>query len=91
MISELMQDDLPAPVAPAIRMWGIVARFDQHGPAGDVAADRDLERVRGPAASARARMSPSATSWRLVLGTSTPMACRPGIGARMRTSGDAIA
>ena len=36
-------------------------------------------------------MSPSVTSWRCRFGTSTPIALRPGIGARMRTSGDAIA
>jgi hypothetical protein len=36
-------------------------------------------------------MSRSATSWRVRFGTSTPMADLPGIGARMRTSGDAMA
>ena len=43
------------------------------------------------AASGEARMSPSATSWRRRLGTSTPMADLPGMGARMRTSGEAMA
>ena len=37
------------------------------------------------------RMSRSETSWRVRFGTSTPMADLPGMGARMRTSGDAIA
>ena len=31
------------------------------------------------------------TSWRVRFGTSTPMADLPGMGARMRTSGDAMA
>ncbi len=42
-------------------------------------------------ASVDTRMSPSVTSWRCLFGTSTPIALRPGIGARMRTSGLAIA
>ena len=49
MISELMQDDLPAPVAPAMSRWGIVARFISTGLAVDVAAHGHLERVGGPA------------------------------------------
>ena len=42
-------------------------------------------------ASADAMMSPRLTSWRVWFGTSTPIAERPGIGARMRTSVAAIA
>jgi hypothetical protein len=38
-----------------------------------------------------ASRSPRATISRLTLGTSTPMACLPGMGARMRTSGLAMA
>ena len=44
---QLMPLDLPAPVAPAISRWGVVARFEEHRPAGDVLADGDLERVGG--------------------------------------------
>ena len=42
-------------------------------------------------ASSVERMSPSATSCRDAFGTSTPIALRPGMGARMRTSVAAIA
>ena len=88
---ELRQLDLPAPVAPAMRTWGMAARF--------IMMDRPLMSrpiatssgwVARRASSVR-RMSPSATIWRRLLGTSTPMACLPGIGARIRTSGVAMA
>ena len=91
VMSELRQLDLPAPVAPAMRRWGMVARFI-------ITALPLMSRPTATSsgwvarlASGEARMSPRATICRSVLGTSTPMACRPGIGARMRTSGDAIA
>ena len=42
-------------------------------------------------ASLESRMSRSDTSWRVRFGTSTPMADLPGMGARMRTSGEAMA
>ena len=89
--SELRHDDLPAPVAPAMRMWGILAR-------SAITARPLMSRPMATSsglvaalASGEARMSPTATSWRLSLGTSTPMACLPGMGARMRTSAAAIA
>ncbi len=91
MISELMQLDFPAPVAPAIRMWGISARLAM---TARPAMSRPMATSRGwraSWASAEHRMSPSATSWRCLLGTSTPIAERPGMGARMRTSADAMA
>ena len=47
VMMQLMPLDLPAPVAPAISRCGVVARFEEHRPAGDVLADGDLERVRG--------------------------------------------
>ena len=88
---ELRQLDLPAPVAPAMRRWGMVARFI-------ITALPLMSRPTATSsgwlarrASADRRMSPSATIWRSVFGTSMPMAWRPGMGARMRTSGDAIA
>ena len=43
------------------------------------------------AASGAASTSPRVTMMRSLFGTSTPTALRPGIGARMRTSSDAIA
>ena len=91
MISELRQLDLPAPVWPAMRMWGIVARFII---TALPVMSRPTATSRGWAArraSVLARMSPRATIWRTSLGTSTPIACLPGIGARMRTSGVAMA
>ena len=39
--------DLPAPVAPAMSRWGVVARLRNTAPPGDVLADRDVERVGG--------------------------------------------
>ncbi len=91
MISELMHDDFPAPVAPAMRMCGMVARFSR---TGRPAMSRPRATSRGWVAawaSAEVRMSPRATSWRCWLGTSTPMADRPGMGARIRTSAAAMA
>ena len=88
---ELMQDDLPAPVAPAMRMCGIRPRFAM---TAWPVMSRPMATSRGwvaPAASSEVRMSPSVTDWRAGLGTSTPMACLPGIGARMRTSAEARA
>ena len=50
-----MHEDLPAPVAPAMRMWGTSARLTRIGPAGDVAADGDLEGVGGLVGLGRAQ------------------------------------
>ena len=71
---ELMQLDLPAPVAPAMRRWGMVAEVHQDGPAGDVAADATSSGCVALRASSELRMSPSATRWRCRFGTSTPIA-----------------
>ena len=71
---ELMQDDLPAPVAPAMSTWGILprlARTDRPSMSRPMAAWSGCLALR---ASSEARMSPSATTWRRTLGTSTPMA-----------------
>ena len=88
---QLMQLDLPAPVAPATSRWGIVDRFI-------ITARPAMSRPTATSsgwvaflASGEARMSPSDTRCRLWLGTSTPMAERPGMGARMRTSAEAMA
>ena len=69
----------------------MVARFSR---IGRPAMSRPRATSRGWVAawaSAEVRMSPSATSWRCWLGTSTPMAERPGMGARIRTSAAAMA
>jgi hypothetical protein len=90
-MSELMQLDLPAPVAPAMSRWGMVARLMVHA---RPAMSRPRPTSRGWVArttSSASRMSPRLTSWRWTLGTSTPMALRPGMGAMIRTSGLAMA
>ena len=88
---QLMPLDLPAPVAPAISMWGVVARSRNTAlPAMSLPMATSSGLV-ALAASGELRRSPSATSWRWWLGTSTPIAERPGMGARMRTSTAAIA
>ncbi|GIU90822.1 MAG: hypothetical protein KatS3mg010_1921 [Acidimicrobiia bacterium] len=86
----LMQLDLPAPVCPAISTCGNVARLLM---TARPAMSRPMATSSGWVAffaSSLARMSPSVTSGRVLLGTSTPIALRPGIGARMRTSWLAI-
>ena len=90
---EFMQDDLPDPVEPEMRMCGISARLAM---TARPAMSRPMATSSGwvvavGLASFDSRMSRSETSWRVRFGTSTPMADLPGIGARMRTSGDAMA
>ncbi len=89
--STLIPLDLPAPVWPAIRTWGKVARLAR---VGRPAMSRPRATVRGLFslwASALHSTSPTRTVWRLAFGTSTPMADLPGIGAWIRTSGAAMA
>ncbi len=91
VMMQLMPLDLPAPVAPAISRCGVVARSRNTAlPAMSLPTATSSGPV-AAAASGDASRSPSATSWRVWLGTSTPIAERPGIGARMRTSTAAIA
>jgi hypothetical protein len=88
---ELRQLDLPAPVAPAMSTWGMAARFIM---TARPLMSRPTATSSGWVArrdSSLTRMSPSDTIWRRALGTSMPMACLPGMGARMRTSGVAMA
>ena len=87
-----MQLDLPAPVWPGdehVRQRGEV---EHHRRARDVAAER---RPRAGASAClrlgRGEHVAERDEQALLFGTSTPIALRPGIGARMRTSGDAIA
>ena len=89
------QPDLPEPVVPATSRCGIFARSVQTElPAMSLPSHTDSgEPDGGPPCSPRSRrkMSPRYTiRWRL-LGTSTPTACLPGMGARMRMSVDASA
>ena len=91
VMMQLMPLDLPAPVAPAMSRWGVVARLRNTArPAMSLPMATSSGCVAWRA-SVEARMSPSETSWRVWLGTSMPMAERPGIGARMRTSVAAMA
>ena len=90
---EFMQDDFPEPVEPEMRMCGISARF---AITARPAMSRPMATSSGWVvvvflASGESRMSRSDTSCRVRFGTSTPMADLPGMGARMRTSGDAMA
>ena len=87
-ISELMQLDLPAPVAPATSRWGILVRLASDHAALDVLAERDQHRMVDRAGPPPERStSPSMTISGSVLGISTPTALLPGIGLMIRTSG----
>ncbi len=91
VINELRHDDLPDPVAPEISTWGMVARLTimlRPLMSRPIATSSGWLAWR---ASFDARMSPTVMMSRRVLGTSTPMARRPGMGARIRTSGEAMA
>ena len=86
MITPLMQTDLPAPVAPAISMCGILARL-----ATTVRPSTSLPRPTtigwwSEVATGERSTSPRLTISRSVFGISTPMADLPGIGDRIRTS-----
>ena len=79
-----MQPDLPEPVVPAIRMCGIRAR-SVHTELPEMSLPSQTES--GLALAGRSsKMSPSVTMFGLRFGTSTPTACLPGIGARIRIS-----
>ena len=79
-----MQPDFPEPVVPAIRMCGIRARSAQTD-APEMSFPSQTESGLEPA-GASSKMSPSVTRFGERFGTSTPTACLPGIGARMRIS-----
>ena len=91
VISELMHEDLPVPVAPEISTWGIWARLTRTARPAMSRPSATSSGCTADAASGEARMSPKETSWRWRFGTSTPMADFPGMGARIRTSGLAMA
>ena len=80
----LIAPDLPAPVVPATRMCGIFARS---APIALPATSLPSQTVSGDQSFGGSwKTSPRRTIRRCALGTSTPTACLPGIGARMRMS-----
>ena len=82
---ELMQTDLPLPVAPAMRTWGILAISPTATPpvmSLPRAMVRGLEAFWKAGESSISRMLTIETT---LLGTSMPMAGLPGMGASMRT------
>ena len=87
----LMHTDLPEPVAPAIRRWGILARS-----ATTDSPSRFLPRAMGSTRLLRWYSSPSTRSRMCTmrgigLGTSIPTAAFPGMGATMRSEGARMA
>ena len=85
-----MHDDLPEPVAPAMSRCGISARFTVTD-LPEMSRPRATSSGCAAACSVSTSTSPTVTIWRTWFGTSMPIAERPGIGARMRTSGVARA
>ena len=84
--SELIIEDLPAPVAPATNKCGILARFAQIKlPSTSLPSAITIGCVSFLATDER-RTSPNATISRSVFGISIPTADLPGIGERIRTS-----
>ena len=65
---ELMHDDLPAPVAPEIKMWGISARSAMTERPAMSRPTRPRAGGWPPWPRRRDKMSPSETSWRLPVG-----------------------
>ena len=85
----LTAPDLPAPVVPATSRCGILARS---APIARPATSLPSQTVSGDQPSGGGCMtSPRWTIRRRAFGTSTPTACLPGIGARMRMSDAASA
>ena len=89
--SELRQELFPAPVAPAIRMCGILARLATTYPPSMSLPSATTSGWWSLVAARERRTSPSATFSRSVFGISTPTADLPGIGEMIRTSGDLTA
>ena len=80
----LIAPDLPAPVVPATSRCGIFARS---APIALPATSLPSHTVSGDQSFGGAwKTSPSRTIRRCAFGTSTPTACLPGIGARIRMS-----
>ena len=79
-----MQPDFPEPVVPAMRMCGIRARSAETA-APEMSFPSHAESGLAPLAGS-SKMSPRVTRFGTRFGTSTPTACLPGIGARIRIS-----
>ena len=80
----LMHPDFPEPVVPAISRCGIRARSVQTG-APEMSFPSQTASGLAPAGRS-SKMSPSVTRFGVRFGSSTPTACLPGIGARIRIS-----
>ncbi len=79
-----MHPDLPAPVVPAMSRCGMRAR-SVHTALPEMSLPSQTDSgLACPGMSPK--MSPRVTSLGERFGTSTPTACLPGIGARMRIS-----
>ena len=86
-----MQEDLPAPVCPAINTCGSSDKFSNLG-FPDISKPRPtFSGCSELSASLEERTSPRETSFLCLLGISIPIALLPGIGASKRTSGVANA
>jgi len=91
VMRQLSTLDLPAPVAPAISRCGVVEMLRNTGlPAMSLPTPTSSGCCADFDSGAVSR-SPSDTRSRESLGTSMPIAERPGMGATMRTSVAAIA
>ena len=86
-ISALMQEDLPAPVAPATSRCGIFVRLATTMPPSTSLPSATSIGWWSRCASGLRSTSPSMTISGSVLGISTPTALLPGIGLMIRTSG----
>ncbi len=82
-----MQTDLPAPVAPAMRMCGVLAMLAQTKPPSMSLPSATSIGCGSFWATELRRMSPRLTFSRSVFGISMPMALRPGMTSMIRTSG----
>ncbi len=91
MITELTNEDLPEPVAPATSRWGIFARFATTKPPSTSLPIPTIIGWWSLRALCERSTSPSETISLSLLGISMPIADLPGIGERIRTSADATA
>jgi len=91
VISELMKLDLPEPVAPETRRWGIFAMLATTKPPSTSLPSPTVIGWWSLRATCDLSTSPSETTSLSLLGISMPIADLPGIGERIRTSGDATA
>ena len=84
VIIELMQTDLPMPVAPAISRWGILAMSKIIGAPPTSLPRQTVRRLLASLKLLSSISSRSATVETTLFGTSMPTAALPGMGASMR-------